>query len=59
MPVIFSVPDFLSKQLEKANFTKLYSADRPFGGTVMTKYVMGNSALTPDDISDLLEDYEY
>ena len=29
MPVIFSVPDFLSNQLKKANFTKLYSADRP------------------------------
>ena len=36
-----------------------YSADRPFGDTVMRKDVMVNSSLTPDDISDLLEDYEY
>lgn len=48
-PVLFSVPEDLSKQLEKVGYTKIWSAPQPFGNKTVNKNMMVNRYFAVED----------
>lgn len=58
MPIIFTVPEFLSKQLEKIWFKKLeYTVPQFFNGNIMMKNVLVNHEVREKDLQELIEMY--
>jgi len=58
MPIVFAVPDFLSKQLEKAWFTNLwYKIPQIFNWEVILKNILVNNAVTEGDLKTLIDTF--